>query len=117
MNITYKLKEGEEQVVVKSGHEVEFKMSDVKAHMDKMNTLKKELVSQIDLEAAKQRNVEDHHQVVAGMVDEEMAAVSIYYASKGIQKRSEEKLKEVESLLEEYAKELGAIEEQTGAIL
>lgn len=120
MTITYNIKKGEEgseDVIVKCGHEVEFKMSDVKAHVEKMKTLKKELDAQVELEVAKQRNVEDHHAIVGGMSEEEMAAVSIYYASKGIQKKSEEKLKDVNALLEEYEKELCAIKEQTGATL
>lgn len=120
MKITYKLKkgaEGEELVVVKRGHEVEFKMSDVKAHVEKMKTLRKELEAQVELERAKQQNVEDHHPIVGGMTDEEMAAVSIYYASKGIQKKSEEKLQDVVKLLMEYGDELLEINAQTGLTL
>ena len=117
MNITYKIKEGTEDVILKSGHEVEFNLTDVKPHVEKMRSTQKELLSQIDLEAAKQRNVEDHHPVVSGLTDEEMAAVSIYYASKGIQKKSEEKLKEITELLQGYESELKEIKAQTGLVV
>lgn len=117
MKITYSVKpgqEGTESVIVKSGHEVEFKMGEVRDHMEKVKTLRKELEAQIELEKAKQVNVEGHHAVVQGLTEEDLAAVSIYYASKGIQKKSEEKLKEVVALLAEYDAELLEIKEQTG---
>lgn len=120
MSITYCIKQGTEgadAVVLKSGHEVEFKMSEVKAHKEKMEAFKRELEAQIALEEAKRRNVADNHPVVTGLTDEQMAAVSIFYASKGIQKKSEEKLGEVSEVLSGYADELAEIERQTGLSL
>lgn len=117
MNIIYKLKEGTDNVILKSGHEVEFNLTDVKPHVEKMRSTQKELEAQIELEAAKQRNIEDHHPVVSGMTGEELAAASIYYASQGIQKKSEEKLREISELLNGYEQELKEIEAQTGLTL
>lgn len=114
MNITYKIKEGEEGIIVKCGHEVEFKMSEVRPHMEKLQKAKEKHAAQIELEVAKQRNVEDNHPVIGGLTDEEMTAAAIYHESKGTQKTSEDQIKAIDELLESYEKELKEIEAQTG---
>ena len=112
--ITYTKKDGEEGVIIKVGHSVEFNIGDVRPHIEKMEKLKKELTAQVELEKAKQANIEAHHEVVKTLEGEQKAAIAIHYTSDSIIAQAESKLKEIEALLAEYAKELKEIEEQTG---
>ena len=118
--ITYNLKkmeEGQEQRIEKHGHVFDFSLSEVKAHMEKLAKARKELESQIELEKAKQQNVEAHHEIVHIITDEQMAAVSIYYASKGILKKCEERLNDILGAQKEYEEDIAEIEKQTGLTL
>lgn len=116
--ITYSIKpaseEGGEDVIVKTGQSHEFKMSEVKAHLDKLAKFEKELEAQVKLEEAKMINVYDHHDTVHNLTDEQMNAVSVYYAAKTLKKTCEDKLKEVIKAKTEYYDEIKDIEAQTG---
>lgn len=118
MKITYKVKrDGDSVKLEKRGYVIEFSMDQIKAHMEKLKSAEKALSSQIELEKAKQKNVEDHHEIVHVLTDEQMAAASIYYQSKGVLKQSETKLADVQGAIKEYEEELAEIEKQTGLTL
>jgi hypothetical protein len=116
--ITYSIQpsteEGGEDVIVKTGQSHKFKMSDVKAHLDKLAKFEKELEAQIKLEEAKMINVYDRHDSVHNLTDEQMNAISVYYAAKSLRKNCEDKLKEVINAKTEYYDEIKDIEAQTG---
>lgn len=119
--ITYSIKpateEGGEDVIVKTGQDHEFKMSDVKAHMEKLDKLQRELEGQIKLEEAKMVNVFDRHDAVHNLTDEQMNAISVYYEAKKLKTKCEAKLKEVEEAKIEYQDELVEIKDQIGVTL
>jgi hypothetical protein len=116
--ITYSVKksevEGQEDLIVKAGHSHEFKMSDVQTHMLQLVKNVTSLKSQIELEAAKMKNVSDHHEIVSTLSPEQMVAVSLYLQAKTMHAQCESKLKEIEALQVEYSSELEEIKAQTG---
>lgn len=116
--ITYQIKkateEGQEDIIVKTGHEVEFKMSDVRTHMERIDKLEKEMKAQVELEQAKIENVKSLHAKVAELSPTEIVGAEIVAQASGIIAKCEAKLKEVETVKAEYAKELVDLKEQTG---
>ena len=119
--ISYTIKpqenEGEEAVIVKTGQTHEFKMSEVKAHLDKIEKAKKELSAQIELEAAKMANVEEHHPFVKEFEGERLAAVAIYAETKTRHKVCSEKLEQIEKVEAETLADLEEVKTQTGLAL
>ena len=119
--VTYSLKkaevEGAEDLIVKSGHSHEFKMSDVQTHMIQLAKNVQSLKAQIELESAKMTNVSTHHEIVNTLTAEQMVAVSLYWQAKTVLIQYEAKLKEIEDLQVEYSGELAEIAAQTGVSL
>lgn len=96
-DITYKIKEFNKEdplasIVEKSGHVVEFQMVGVNAHKDQMNKLILEITSQKELEDAKMKNIEEHHEFVQKLSDFELATAAMYWQSKQTSVACAEKL-------------------------
>lgn len=119
--ITYSVKkaekEGEEDSIVKTGHEHEFKMSAVGANLVQLEKDQKEVDAQIVLEEATMTNIREHNPFLADLTDEQIHACSMFYASKTLA----EVCKRKKALIDEYItteKEAAVeIEKQTGVKL
>ncbi len=117
MPTTYSVKkgvEGEEDVIVKVGNEVEFKMSDVQKNMDLIFRKIKEFNAQIEFEQAKVENVKQNHPVVSTLEPVELTAIAVYAQAKGMLDQCVEKLKQAEDLVKEFTAEIEEINKQTG---
>lgn len=104
----------EDDTVIKQGHSVEFKMSDIKSHLEKLAKVKKELEAQRDLDAAKMENIKGFHPEIAELSPEKLVAAEIYSNAYNVHEQCVDKLAEIEKQEADYATELEVIKEQTG---
>lgn len=116
--ITYTKKEQDGKVIiVKSGHEHEFTMEEIRSHLAKLDKLEKELTAQVSLEESKMKNVEESHEIVKTLTDVQLVACSIYDKAKEIKAKCESKLAEIAEARKEYAEDIEEIKKQTGVEL
>lgn len=113
MPISYKLKQLNEEdpmdsVIEKTGHVVEFSMTQVNANKKIVEKSMRELESQKAHEEAKMKNIEEHHEFVQNMTEFELATASMYYDAKVMAKACAEKLVE---LIEQTKKDDAEVEE------
>lgn len=100
MPISYKLKQLNpedpmDSTIEKTGHVVEFSMTAVNANKKTVEKTIKELQGQKDLEDAKMKNIEEHHEFVQNMTEFELATASMYYDARVMSKACAEKLVEL----------------------
>ena len=113
MPISYKLKQLNEEdpmdsVIEKTGHVVEFSMTQVNANKKVVEKSMRELEAQKAHEEAKMKNIEEHHEFVQNMTEFELATASMYYDAKTMAKACAEKLVE---LMEQTKKDDAEVEE------
>lgn len=114
---TYTKKVDAEGVVTieKTGVEtIEFAPSAVQSAMVHLEKMKKELVSQAELEEAKMENVKSFHEIVTTLTDEQLTAIAVYSYAKTLAGKCRAKLVEVEKQIADYTAEAAEIETQTG---
>lgn len=109
-NIEYKVTEVNKEdpkatVIEKHGDVVKFNLYDIETSERQLGKMKTELEAQVKLEGQKMENIETHHPVVKEMDDKTLFAAGMYQQSRAIKKASEDKLKEVVQVLEEYQAE------------
>jgi len=115
--VKYKVLESEKEnevLIEKSGSTHQFTVEAVKKHMAELDRIEKELTAQIELEEAKMKNVETHHEIVQQLDDLRLTAIAVYAQSKGVKDKCEKKLKEVKEAKAEYHEEIEEIKKQTG---
>ena len=106
--------------IEQTGMKAEFRLVDAKVSIDRMKSLKKEAVAQINLEAANMQNVKDNGHCVLStneldkFNDDDIKATYIYVNAKVRQKTAEEKLKKIEEGLKLQAEDMDEIFKQTG---
>jgi hypothetical protein len=111
--ITYKIKEGTEDVIIKSGQDIEFPFSDIDKDTEYLKKVKKEIEGNIGIQTATMKNVERSHPHVANMTKEDLTAAYLYRQATGYLSEAEKKLAEINKQLEDYADEKVEIINQT----
>ena len=112
--IEYKIKEGTEDTIIKTGDVVEFNINDIDTDMAYLEKNKKEIVAQIGVQKATKENVAGTHPHIADMSNEDLTAAYLYRQATGYITVAEEKLAEINKQLEDYAAEKVEITKQTG---
>lgn len=113
MLTTYRLKKLNEEdpmdsVIEKTGHIVEFTMTQVNNNKKVVEKTLRELEGQKEHEEAKMKNIEEHHEFVQKMTDFELATAAMYYDAKVMAKACAEKWTE---LTEQAKKDDAEVEE------
>lgn len=122
MTVTYKLKELNKEdpmdsVIEKTGHTVEFSMSNVRENEAAVEKAVKELTAQKNLEDAKMRNIEEHYPFVQGLTDFELSTASLYWESRQLAKACATKLVELEQQRSQDMVEIEEIYRQVPEVL
>ena len=118
MKITYKIKERaldpKDSLIEKTGGTVEFSMNQIDKDVAYLNKALKELTAEIGVKEATKVNVERTHPHVANMTQEDLTAAYIFREATGFLHLAEQKKKQIEDQLKEYADEKAEIIKQTG---
>lgn len=116
--ITYSIKksevEGQEDLIEKVGGTSTFLASDVNKNLAAIAKAIKECHAKVELEKARQANIETFHPGILEIPEEERCAIALYESGRGSIKQFEEKMKELEEILAEYTEESQEIFKQTG---
>src|SRR4051812_11395501 len=91
--------------ILKTGITATFSLAEVEEHEATLRTFKKEREAEIMVEKAKMENIRGYHPVVDTLTGVELTAIALFKESKTIVEKTEEKLKDVDAAIEEYATE------------
>ena len=94
-----------DRVIVKSGHEVEFTLTDMENNEAYLEKQKKEIVPVIEHRKAVMQNVTENHPIVSELTPEQRHAVHMYREAEVELEKYEEVLAEVNRVLEKSAEE------------
>jgi hypothetical protein len=115
--ITYKVKEVAldplDSLIEKSGGTVEFTVRKINDDIVYLNKAQKEVDGQVRISKATMENVKRTHPHIAEMKPEDLTAAYLYREALGVVTAGEEKLKQIEAQLKDYAEVKVEIEKQT----
>lgn len=94
-----------DRVIVKTGHEVEFTLTDMENNEAYLEKQKKEIVPVIEHRKAVMQNVKENHPIVSELTPEQRHAVHMYREAEVELEKYEEVLAEVNRVLEKSAEE------------
>lgn len=94
-----------DRVIVKSGHEVEFTLTDMENNEAYLEKQKKEIVPVIEHRKAVMQNVTENHPIVSELTPEQRHAVHMYREAEVELEKYEEVLAEVNRVLDKSAEE------------
>ena len=116
MDLKYIIKSQDEEAVVitKTGHESDFTIKDVVAHMKNLEKMRSECESQIKLEEATSFNILEHNKFISEMSLEDLHASHLYFQSQEELKDQKKKLEQVEEAMGSIEGEIKDIKKQTG---
>lgn len=101
------------EVVIESrGSVVSFTLRELEQNMNALAKNKKEVEGKRTLEAARMKNVEDHHPFVLKMSGEDLVAAHMYQEAKADVKMCDDKLKEINDAIAQEEEGLGDILKQ-----
>lgn len=100
-----KLTKKNDRVIVKTGHEVEFTLTDMENNEAYLEKQKKEIVPVIEHRKAVMQNVTENHPIVSELTPEQRHAVHMYREAEVELEKYEEVLAEVNRVLEKSAEE------------
>jgi DNA-binding transcriptional MerR regulator len=86
--------------------DTEFTISEVKSHMEKLTTMKKEMVAKRGVDNATAENVLHFNPEIELMTDEKLHAIFMYWQSKQSVKRLDTQVEEINKQLEKYQEEV-----------
>lgn len=95
-------------------HKVQFTLQQIEDHEVQLDKSLKELDAKIEMEKAKQKNVEDNHAFVTEMPKEQLATCKIYFDALASEEMCQKKRNEVVDLLNLYSSEKKEILKQLG---
>lgn len=98
--------------IEKLGVVVTFTFNEIEREEAALNKVLKEIRGKSDYEAAKMKNIEEHHPFVLNLSEEEMFTAHMYQDCKAIVVVSAPKIAEIEKQLQEYADEKAEIIKQ-----
>lgn len=101
----------------KTGHVEKFDQQNYIDHLEGLEKVKKELESQIKLEAAKVHNVYTHNKHLKEVSDEDKSAINILFEAEQMKEQCDNKLVEVQNALDNIEEELAEIQKQAGIII
>lgn len=101
-----------DRIIEKRGDVVEFSMNDIDNHVHILNKQRKEHLGMVEHEDAIVDNIEHYHKFVKKLTDEQLLTAWMYKESKEKSKIHNNKIKEIDEQLEEYAKEKAEIIKQ-----
>jgi hypothetical protein len=110
----YKKLEGDglEAKIEKSDFSVEFSLNDVKVSYEKIQQMIKEQTAKKSIEDATMKNVEDNHEIIKKLNDQEIVAVYLWQEAKNRSTTCQEDIKKLQGYLDIYDKELADVKEQ-----
>lgn len=94
-----------DRVIVKTGHEVEFTLTDMENNEAYLEKQKKEIVPVIEHRKAVMQNVTENHPIVLELTPEQRHAVHMYREAEVELEKYEEVIAEVNRVLEKSAEE------------
>ena len=103
-----------DRVIEKSDFTHEFTVKSIIEHKASIEKTIKELTAQRSLEEAKMNNYTENHPYILDLDDVKRNAISLYHVAKGIQLQCDEKLGELQEVLNDYEQVGLDIKEQTG---
>lgn len=114
--IKYKVtkQEGGDVEFERSGAKNKFTASEMMENIKTLSKLKTQLLAQKKLEDAKMKNVESNHAFVKDMEDKALSTAHTYWEAKLLFNACDNKLKEVDEMIDEEKECVVAIEAQTG---
>lgn len=113
--IKYKIvEEGEDVLIEKSGHTLEFTASSVKQNEKKFEKEITQLNAQLMLEEAKMINVTNNHEFVKDLTDEQKHTVHLYWEASLLAKQCLEAINARKEALAEYEEVRKEVKKQTG---
>lgn len=101
-----------DRIIEKRGDVVEFSMNDIDNHIHMLTKARKEHAGMVEHEDAIIDNIEHFHKFVKKLTDEQLLTAWMYKESKEKSKIHNNKIKEIDEQLEEYAKEKSEIIKQ-----
>mgnify|MGYP000953712173 CR=1 FL=1 len=101
-----------DRIIEKRGDVVEFSMNDIDNHINLLAKARKEHAGMVEHEDAIVSNIEHFHKFVKKLTDEQLLTAWMYKESKEKSKIHNNKIKEIDEQLEEYAKEKSEIIKQ-----
>lgn len=101
-----------DRIIEKRGDVVEFSMNDIDNHINLLTKARKEHAGMVEHEDAIVNNIEHFHKFVKKLTDEQLLTAWMYKESKEKSKIHNNKIKEIDEQLEEYAKEKSEIIKQ-----
>jgi len=102
----------EDQVIEKHGHVIEFTMSDVDANIRHNTKTQTELSAKLELDTAKQENIENFHPFVKEMSEEDLFTAWMYKDQQNTIDMIQAKLEEVTTQIESDKAEVEVIKSQ-----
>jgi hypothetical protein len=116
--IEYKVKEIAldplDSLIVKTGGEVSFTVRKIDQDVIYLNKAEKEVDGQVRIAKATMENVKRTHPHIAEMKQEDLTAAYLYREALGVVTAGEEKLKQIQAQIKDYAEVKVEIEKQTG---
>ncbi len=114
--IEYKIKSRsespEDTIIEKTGDSVSFSIGQIMANEAELEKLRRQLQAQVDIEAAKMSNIEEHHPFVLTMSEQDMFTAHMYQGAKSIVLVGKDKIKQIEDALKSSAEEREEIKRQ-----
>lgn len=107
--MSYKILEENEDprltVIEKSELTAQYTLADIERNIDEVERVLRELDGKLRIEAAKCKNVEEHHPFVLEMSDDDLSTAAFYAEAKQYTKQIPEKIKQAEEVLANERKE------------
>lgn len=94
-----------DSVIEKRGDVYTFTFNDIEREKIRYGKTLKELVGNRDFQAAKMKNIEEHHPFVLEMSEQDMFTAHMYQEAKAVVVVCDPKIAEVEKLLKDYEDE------------
>lgn len=105
-------KDGEK--IIKYEFEAEYDLEKVKEGYKKIEEMIKALEAEMGVEKAKVVNIEELHEIVKTLKEEDVVAVCLWQEAKGRAKQKEDKINELKEILADADNELKQIKQQLG---
>jgi adenylosuccinate synthase len=104
--------EPKDRVIEKRGHVITFTLNEVEANTKDLLQKKKEIEAKKGIEDAKMENISSFHTFVTEMSEEDLFTAWMYQEAKGMSKMCQDKLDQINTQLENDAKEVAEIKKQ-----
>ena len=101
-----------DRIIEKRGDVVEFSMNDIDTHINLLTRARKEHAGMVEHEDAIVENINHFHKFVKKLTDEQLLTAWMYKESREKSKIHNNKIKEIDEQLGEYAKEKAEIIKQ-----